>query len=281
MGYTTYSTENRTLNSVARGYEYKDVDEIFIQQKERKAHKDMMPTGVEVREARDSDAHPNTVPVQLYLDVTGSMGHIPHQFIKNGLPTMISTIIQRGVKDVALMFGAIGDHECDNFPLQVAQFESGDEELDMWLERTYLEGRGGGNEGESYGLAWYFAGNHVVTDANKRGKKGFVFTIGDEPFLRTYPQSALKTIMGQTCKAQGTLKAEELLAQATKFNHVYHIHLNHGFRYLDPQWKQLLGDNLIVMEDYTQIPNKIAEIVATVSLKDRPVLPKENTEVIL
>ena len=86
------------------------------------------------------------------------------------------------------MFGAIGDHECDSCPLQVGQFESGDVELDMWLTRTFLEKGGGGNNGESYGLAWFMANNFIRTDAkDKRQQKGFVLTIGDEPVLHNYP----------------------------------------------------------------------------------------------
>ena len=266
MGHSTYSAVDRHARvssmSDVTSYYTASSDAIFTQSAERKAHKDMNSRNIDIREARDSEAHPNTFPVQVYLDVTGSMGHIPHNLIKEGLPKMVSKIIQSGTPDIALLFGAIGDHECDNFPLQVSQFESGDEELDMWLTRSYLEGGGGGNMGESYPLAWYFAANHVETDhKDKRGGKGVVITIGDEPFLKHYPQSAIKQMMGDTCRAESTVSAEELFDQATKDNEVYHIFLEHGYRRCDPAWKQLMGDNLRIVKDYTEIPDVIAELV--------------------
>jgi len=140
MGHSSYSVSSRVSSARATHYSTASVDQIFTQNKERKAHELMTSKGIALRESNDSEEHPNTVPVQLYLDVTGSMGHIPHEMIKDGLPKLVGTLVQNGIPDVALMFGAIGDHECDRDPLQVAQFESGDEELDMWLERTYLEG---------------------------------------------------------------------------------------------------------------------------------------------
>jgi hypothetical protein len=151
MGYTSYSTENRVFRASLKGYNNVttfNLDNVFSQQKEKKAHPDMLPTNIKsVRECFDSAEHPNTVPIQFYLDVTGSMGIIPVLLIRDGLPKIIGNLIQRGVKDPALMFGAVGDHECDSYPLQMAQFESGDEELDMWLTRTYIEKGGGGNGG--------------------------------------------------------------------------------------------------------------------------------------
>ena len=281
MGNTSYSIDDRTARSSASGYYTKSRDEIFTQQKERKAHDEMNPQNVDIRDARDSEEHPNSFPLQIYLDVTGSMGHIPHLMIQDGLPTMISKIIQSGTPDVALLFGAIGDHECDRYPLQVSQFESGDEELDMWLTRTYLEGGGGGNNGESYALAWYFAANHVATDHyEKRGKKGVVITIGDEPFLPYTPLNALKEIMGSTCKAEGNVSAEVLLEQAMVQNEVYHIFLEHGYRRLDPAWKRLMGDHLIVVDDHLAIPDEIAEIVNKVShstvTTDKVIITKED-----
>lgn len=280
MGYSSYSNSDRTLRSKALDYATAPRNEIFTQQKEHKAHKDMLPKDVEFREARDSTEHPNTVPIQFYLDVTGSMGNIPHQLVKDGLPKLISNLTQRGVPDIALMFGAIGDHECDNYPLQVAQFESGDAELDMWLTRTYLECGGGANSGESYALAWYFAANHVKTDAtDKRGKKGFVFTVGDEPYLNNYPASAIKAIMGDSCTAQNTLSATELYAAACETNHVFHLNIQHGYRNrADDSWKQLMGDNLIEVQDYNDLPNIISELILSNMELDKVTVEDTITE---
>lgn len=270
MGHSSYSVDSRHMRissmSDSTSYYTADSANIFTQSKERKAHKEMASQDIDIREARDSKEHPNTFPVQIYLDVTGSMGHIPDNLIREGLPKMVSKIIQSGTPDVSIMFAAIGDHEYDSYPLQVAQFESGDEELDMWLTRTYLEGGGGGNSGESYGLAWYFAANHVVTDhQEKRGRKGVVITIGDEPFLKSYPQSAIKEMMNKTARSEGNLSAEALFEQACVNNEVYHIFLEHGYRKCNSAWKQLMGDHCIIEKDYQNIPDIIADIVNKVS----------------
>jgi len=225
------------------------------------AHESMNPNGITFREARDSEVHPNTVPIILGLDVTGSMGHIPHELIKDGLPKLMGGIIQGGVPDPALLFLGIGDHECDRFPLQVGQFESGDEELDMWLTRTYIEGGGGGNAGESYLLAWYFAAFHTKTDAfEKRGQKGLLFTVGDEPNLPTLPASAIKEIMGQ---GQQTYTSLELLKEAQKRYEVYHISVLHSDQAVraNVAWKELLGQNCLSIEDHKEIPNVIKKII--------------------
>ncbi len=267
MGNSSYSVDDRNFRASNVGYSTKSVNEIFTQNVEKKIHEQMNPSGVLFRESCDSETHPNTIPIQLYLDVTGSMGHIPHDMIKNGLPTLMGTLIQNGVPDAALIFGAIGDHEADRCPLQIGQFESGDAELDMWLTRTYLEGGGGGNAGESYLLAWYFAANHIKTDAfDKRGKKGFVFTIGDEPCLRNLPVSAVKGIMGNTAVGQANFTMEELLDAAQQKNHVYHIHLNHGNRVCDSKWKELLGNNLIEITDHTTVSKVISDIILSENL---------------
>lgn len=271
MGGGTYNTVLRSSRSATLGYtsvDYRDkasMDAVFTQQKERKAHESMLPLNVAFREARDSEAHPKSTPIQLYLDVTGSMGMIPAEMIKDGLPTLMSKLIQNGVEDAALMFGAIGDHEYDRYPLQIGQFESGDAELDLWLTRTYLESGGGGNVGESYLLAWYFAANHIKTDAwDKRNQKGFVITIGDEACLPRIPANALKGIMGSTFAGQGSPTAQELLDAARERNHVFHIFVKHGRRG-DPgelnSWKALMGQDLIITEDQTKIPSIISELI--------------------
>ncbi len=245
------------------GYASKSASEIFTQNAKRMAHDSMNPKGISFRESRDSAVHPNSVPIILGLDVTGSMGHIPHELIKEGLPKLMGGIIQGGVPDPALLFLGIGDHECDSYPLQVGQFESGDEELDMWLTRTYIESGGGGNAGESYLLAWYFAAFHTRTDAfEKRGQKGLLFTVGDEPCLKTLPASAIREITGT---GQQNFKHTELLEEAKKRYEVFHISVLHSGQAADADqgWKDLLEQNCLSIENYRDVPKVIKEVVCS------------------
>lgn len=261
MGGTKYDLDARFAKARKEGYGSKSAGEIFTQNAKRMAHESMNPKGISFRESRDSEANPNSVPIILGLDVTGSMGHIPHELIKEGLPKLMGGIMQGGVPDPALLFLGIGDHECDGYPLQVGQFESGDDELDMWLTRTYIESGGGGNGGESYLLAWYFAAFHTRTDAfEKRNQKGLLFTIGDEPCLKVLPASAIREIMGT---GQHTYTHTELLKEAQKRYEVYHISVLHSGQALaaDKGWKELLGKNCLSITDHTEIPDLIKGVV--------------------
>lgn len=266
MGTSSYSTSERSSRAASAGYFTKSVEETFSQSKAKTIHESMSPKGVKLREARDSEAHPNSVPILLGLDVTGSMGLIPAWLVKEGLPKTISSLIQHGIKDPQLLFTAIGDTECDRFPLQVGQFESGDLELDTWLTRTYLEKGGGSNSGESYLLAWYFAAYHTATDSfEKRKQKGFLFTTGDEPGLKSLPKNVIDKLMGDASSVQKGFTDTELLAAAQEKWHVYHLNVIHGGRGEDRAtvnyWKDLLGQNYIEVRDETTIADKIVEIV--------------------
>lgn len=279
MGNSSYNSSSRFTRASASGTFINSINENFTQNQKRKIHESMSPKGLLFRECRDSEAHPNAIPIQLYLDVTGSMGHIPQEMIKTGLPTLMGSLIQNGVPDAALMFGAIGDHECDQYPLQIAQFESGDAELDMWLTRSFLEGGGGGNGGESYLLAWYIAANHIKTDAfDKRKQKGFVFTIGDEPCLKNLPVTAIKGLLGDTVIGEGNYSREELLAKAQEQNHVYHIHVNHGGHGCDPGWREMLGKNLIEIEDHTKIARVLSDIIIEQNINASPAKDKPKSD---
>ena len=166
--------------------------------KSRSVTREMTTVGLDFRESRDSEEHPKSVAIMIGLDVTGSMGSVPEHLVKHGLPHMMDEIIKAGEPDPQVLFMGIGDHEFDRSPLQVGQFESSDELLDKWLMDTYLEGGGGGNDGESYMLAWYFAARHTKIDCwEKRKEKGFLFTIGDEHNLPSIPGPVLEKIMGK------------------------------------------------------------------------------------
>lgn len=262
MGSGEYSSYDRQVRATTLGYKTKSASEIFTQ---RNINNAMNPHGITLRESRDSDEHPNSLAIVVALDVTGSMGSVPHHMVRDGLPTMMQTIIDAGTPDPQVLFLGIGDHTCDSAPLQVGQFESSDALLDKWLTTVYLEGGGGGNEGESYLLAWYFAGKYTEIDClEKRGQKGLLFTIGDEPVLKSLSASDQKEIMGNG--QYGDMSVMEILDLAKAKYDVYHIHICEtwaGSRSSTKNdWKQILGDNFIEVQLKTQVPKIIAEIVA-------------------
>lgn len=261
MGGGNYSFVDRSLRMTKSGTATKTIYENFS----RHAQREMSPYNV-VREARDSEEHPNTVPFIVALDVTGSMGKIPQMFLIEGLPTLMYEVFSAGVKDPQLCFIAVGDHEVDDAPLQVGQFESSDELVDKWLQKVWPEGGGGGNGGESYMLAWLFAAYQTVIDSfEKRGQKGFLFTIGDEPVLRTISTSAIRGITGLGDIPTNSI---ELLEKAKEKYHVFHLHIletsNGSSKRVQGGWKELMGEDCIFIQDYKQIPKVIGEKIVEI-----------------
>lgn len=265
MGSSLYNASMRSARATSDGFHTKSVNEIF---KQSQIHESMNPMNLQKRECFDSPTHPNSLPIIIGLDVTGSMGRIPHSLVKDGLPTMMTTLISTGLPDAAVCFVAVGDHKSDSAPLQVGQFESGDKELDDCLTNTWLESNGGGNGGESYFLPWLFAGRHTKTHAwEKRNEKGFLFTIGDERCHSELPKESLKRITGGS--EEVSLKAVDLLAEAQKTYNVYHLYLETGHDCFS-EWKERLGNNAIKVDDYHKIPEIIAGIILGKQGKAQP-----------
>ena len=93
MGHGGYSYEGRQSRSISQGYTTKSREELFPS---RSINSDMNPKGVTIRESRDSEEHPNSVALILGLDVTRSMGIVPHELLKDGLPKIFSTMTEAG-----------------------------------------------------------------------------------------------------------------------------------------------------------------------------------------
>ena len=273
MGGGLYSTSSQTFRALAMDYATAPISQTF---KSRSINNAMNPKGIVVRESRDNAEHPNSLAVIFGLDVTGSMGKVPHNLVKDGLPTIMQSFIDGGILDPQVLFLGIGDHECDDSPLQVGQFESSDELLDKWLTDIFLEGGGGGNAGESYHLAWYFAAQHTAIDClEKRAIKGFLFTIGDEPVLDELRDSQIKSIMGE-----GQYKnwsAQELLTAAREKYNVYHIHIAEtmaGRRQETIEgWTRLIGaPNLLIANSYNDVANLISTtVISNTEREARPI----------
>ena len=179
-----------------------------------------------MRECCDSEEHPNTLPVILALDVTGSMGQTAVEVAKQ--LNVIMTKLYDKVKDVEFLVMGIGDLEVDACPIQISQFES-DIRIADQLERIYFEFGGGGNNYESYTAAWYMASRHTKLDAWKRGKKGILITMGDEtlnPYLpRCGRRSGLISATGDTL--QGDVNTKDLYLEVSEKYDVYHLNVKH------------------------------------------------------
>lgn len=175
------------------------------------------PYGV-VRECCDSEEHPETVPVILALDVTGSMGSAAVEVAKR-LNTVMTKLYDQ-TKDVEFMIMGIGDLAYDRAPIQASQFES-DIRIAEQLDQLYFEGGGGGNGFESYTAAWYFALNNTRLDCHSRGKKGLIITMGDEPLNPYLPKDPLEASLGVSNEKD--IETRELYKEVTEKFEVYHL----------------------------------------------------------
>lgn len=215
-----------------------------------------------VRESCDSAEHPNSTPIILGLDVTGSMSGILNVMAeKMGL--VMGEIYKRNpVPDPQILFSAIGDSTCDRFPLQVTQFES-DIRIAEQLTNIYFEKGGGGNNFESYPLTWYFAANKTKTDQfEKRGKKGYIFTFGDDAYPELLTRGEIKRIFGDDIPEDISVK--QLLKQVEKKYEIWHFCMAQGGSYRErdlEKWRNLLGERAIKVTDYTKIPELIVSLL--------------------
>ena len=227
------------------------------------------------RESRDGDEHPNSTPIVIFFDVTGSMGGVPKTMQKR-LPELFGLLLREGyVDDPQIMTGGVGDATCDRVPVQISQFES-DNRIDDQLRLLYLEGGGGGQKTESYELfAWYVA-NRVETDAwDKRNKKGHMFIIGDE---KNYP-NVKATHLAKHFGLGEDVSTADVYRQLQERWNVYFILPNLTFYYNDldilDHWRGLLGQNVLRLED----PDAVCDLIATtIGLEEEAISLSEGVD---
>lgn len=190
----------------------------------RSLSEDLNPQNI-IRECCNTEEHPNTLPVILALDVTGSMGDVAVEIAKKLNPIMTDILSKH--RDIEFCVMGIGDLAYDYAPIQMSQFES-DTRIAEHLDKIYFEFGGGGNDYESYTAAWYMGVNHSKLDCWGQGRKGIIITIGDE-FLNPYlPHRALSCVTGD--KLQGNIETAQLYDIAKEKFDIYHIDVAHGFR---------------------------------------------------
>jgi len=262
MGYGTFdASAYRSYRASTTG---KSTDEIYSS---RSIHKNLDPKGVKLRESRDSADNPNSTPIIVAIDVTGSMGIIADTLARKGLGTLFTELLEgKAAKDPHLMFMAIGDANCDQAPLQVSQFEA-DNRIVEQLTQIWIEHGGGGNTFESYNLPWYFASEHTEHDSLiKRGKRGYLFTVGDEQAPNALTKDQIERFIGD--KPERQVSSEEMLRDAQRKYEVFHVVIaegDHARSHADAvrqSWADMIGQRMIWLKDHTKLAETVVSAIA-------------------
>ena len=206
------------------------------------------PKFIQTREARDSEDHPESLPIILGLDVTGSMGYLAKMVAQESLnETMMKLYSTNAVKDPALMFAAYGDID-DASPLQVTQFESdiriAEQLLDLWLENA-------GSGRVVPNLLWYFAAKHTSLDSyEKRKKKGYIFTIGDVADCRKEGEPGnLPVLYERVFGEKVNMKVGDIVKAAEEKFELFHLFLDDGFGKAKNIVSLLPGHTMVIRTD--------------------------------
>jgi hypothetical protein len=267
MGSTRWSDDHYRDRAAARARTGRDAFEhdraIRSGRAARKVHPKMNPWGVQVRESRDSEAHPESHAVGVLLDVTGSMQSVP-RIVQANLPRLMGLLIRQGYLDhPQILIGAIGDATCDRAPLQVGQFESGIE-IEDDLGKLFREGGGGGHVTESYELALYFMARHTALDCfEKRRRRGYLFVIGDETPYPRVKRREVEKVLGD--RLQADIPTAALVAELERTYDVYFVlpRMTHHWnnQAVHRRWVELLGQNVLRLEHPAGICDLIASTI--------------------
>ena len=225
------------------------------------------PKYFDKREARDSEDHPNSTPILIGLDTTGSMGYLAAQIAKESLhETMMKLFSTKPVEDPQLLFAAIGDVR-DKAPLQVTQFESdiriAEQLMDLWLEGA------GGDSPEDFELLWYFAANHVSADCfEKHDRKGFLFTIGDADCHERLTADFIQEIFSDQ---HPTVSSEDLAWKASEKFELFHINISRNGNGNLPVLSRILKEHVLTIgrEEIAAIPELIISAMLLTNGKDK------------
>lgn len=220
MGSGSWSTKAYASYSTSLGRSYDSVSGRVSGQEYTMNYLDpsLDPKKFSIRECVNSDEHPNTIPVILALDVTGSMGRSCKECAE-ALGVIMSNLYKK-YKDIEFCVMGIGDLAYDNAPVQMSQFES-DVRIAESLDKIFMEHGGGGNSFESYTAAWYMGLKRTKLDAHNQGRKGIIITMGDEELNPYLPMRQLNEKTGS--KEQSDVETPALLKQVSEKFDVFHI----------------------------------------------------------
>ena len=218
-----------------------------------------------MRECCDSEEHPDSVPIILALDVTGSMGQAAIEVSKK-LNTIVKGIADK-ISDAEFMIMGIGDIDYDQSPIQYSQFES-DIRIAQNLDSIYFEMGGGPNAYESYTAAWYIGARRTRCDCWERGKKGLILTMGDEILNPHLQPGAMNRAIGETT-IQAPIGTQELFREVSEKYDIGHIVVDHCYGrdgYYEKcrkSFADVIGGQMVAITNVLDISSTIVKFVET------------------
>lgn len=247
---------------------------------------DVLNAKGKIRECLDSDEHPNSYPIILALDVTGSMGSAATEAGKKLGEIMSSIYANDAITDPEFCVMAIGDLAYDYAPIQMSQFES-DVRIAEQLDKVYFEGGGGGNSYESYTMAWYMGLRHAKLDCWERNAKGLIITLGDEQINPYLPKNSIQNYAGDTIQAD--IETIDLYKEMCEKYEVYHISVNDirsSYRWnnlqdaVDKSWINVIGEDHYRVSNLENLADTIISIITehAVERVNNPFIINTNEE---
>lgn len=265
MGSGSWSTTSFNTYSLSKGFNVSastgraTIDSLQDNFKEIRINEELNPLNI-IRECKDTDEHPETIPVILALDVTGSMGSAATE-TASALGVIMTKLLSK-VKDVEFAVMGIGDLAYDTSPIQMSQFES-DVRIAEHLDKVYFEFGGGGNNYESYTAAWYMGARHTDLDCWKRGKKGIIITMGDENINPYLPKGPLSYLTGDNLQAD--IETKDLYKEVAEKYDVYHIFVDHNKRFNYKESARESFTKVIPKENYFECTiNSITDTIVNI-----------------
>lgn len=232
--------------------------------------KEALPANISVRECRDSAANPNSTPIALFLDETGSMGPVLSAAMDGFAQLFIQINEKDPVPDPSILAGMFDDIHAGYTPaLQVTQFESDKAVAEQFRALYPLHG-GGSNRFESYHLPLYFCARKVVADAFEKGRrKGYLFTVGDEHVPDPLTPRHIRTVFGENEQVDNDLSYADCLRMCEPHWDVFHVVVQQGTNYRGETtlraWTDILGQRAIPL---ARIEDLASVIVATIEANE-------------
>jgi hypothetical protein len=265
MGGGSYSSETYKKSVVTRSLTGVG-DFAYSASKPTTVHPNLDPLRINKKplgklESRDSDEHPNSTPIIISFDVTGSnidRARIVQKKLNELMEGLTAVIPDPQISIFANDDITVWQTGKLGAAVQAADFES-DNRVDEHLLNLILVGNGGGNRFESYDLVLYAAAYKTALDSiEKRGKKGYLFLYADEPFPTETKPDWVEAVFGD--KIEAAIPIEKLIEDARKLYNVYVLWPDGGYTNARDQYRSLLGKEF-VME--LQDPDAIVEAITS------------------